>query len=156
MSTLFIDPGAKNAGAAIFEDKELVSAWLARGKNWQETADDVFKYVPVPQVVETIVIERMQIYKDTPLAHANDCITLSLMSGRVAGMFPNCNVIEYTPAKWKGGTPKAIMTERIIGLLSQDELDRITVPKAKSLMHNVYDAVGLGIRHTRGTRALGW
>lgn len=152
---LCLDPGAKSAGCALFENGELTTAWLARGKNWRETADDVMKQMPVNAVlVQTVVIEYMQIYKDTPLAHANDCITLSHMSGRVTGYFSGCNVVEYRPGTWKGGVPKAIMTERILSKLSKDEYGRIeTCPK--SLFHNIVDAIGLGIRHSRGPRALG-
>jgi len=152
---LCLDPGAKNAGCALFENGELTTAWLARGENWCETADDVMSLMPVNAVlVQTVVIERMQIYKDTPVPHANDCITLSLMAGRGTGYFSGCNVVEYRPNTWKGGVKKHIMTKRIQSKLSQDEINRIDMP-AKSLAHNVWDAVGIGLYHTRGRLVFG-
>jgi hypothetical protein len=151
-----IDSGAKAAGVSIFENGELTTAWLARGKTWEETADDVLDKMPVTtDLVQTVVIERMQIYDSTPLAHANDCITLSLMAGRVTGFFLEANIVEYVPHTWKGGVPKNIMTKRIIDKLSQDEIGRVDLPRAKDLHHNIWDAVGLGIYHTRGRYVFG-
>lgn len=153
---LCIDPGVKAAGAALFEGGELTTAWLARGKTWQETADDVVAKMPVSAVlVQTVVIEKMQIYDSTPLAHANDLLTVSLMVGRVTGLFPGCRVVEYYPRTWKGGAPKNVMTKRIQSKLSDDETRRIDMPKAKNLVHNVWDAVGIGLYHTRGRLVFG-
>ena len=153
---LCLDPGARAAGCALFENGELTTAWLARGKNWTETADDVMRQMPVSAIlVQTVVIERMQIYKDTPVPHANDCITLSLMAGRVTGYFPGCNVVSYRPNTWKGGVKKSIMTKRILSKLSKDEYDRIDMPKAMSLFHNIVDAIGIGLYHTRGRLVFG-
>ncbi len=153
---LCLDPGARAAGCALFENGELTTAWLARGKNWVETADDVMRQMPVSAVlVQTVVIERMQIYADTPTPHANDCITLSLMAGRVTGFFSDCNVVGYFPRTWKGGVKKSIMIERIKSKLSRDEINRIDMPKAKALAHNIWDAVGIGLYHTRGRLVFG-
>lgn len=153
-----IDPGSRVAGAALFEGKELVAAWLSEGTRWEETADNIFKTLTETvniEAIQTVIIERMQIYDSTPLAHANDCITLSLMAGRVTGMLPGCDVVAYVPKAWKGGAPKKIMTERIKSLMSEVEHSRVVPCKKKSLMHNVYDAVGIGKRHAFGARYLG-
>jgi hypothetical protein len=159
---LCLDPGAQAAGVALFENNGILRlAFLAQGKNWQETADALFKRLGDHAILVTAVaLERMQVYDDTPPKYANDLITLSLMAGRVTGFFLgagyNIAIKEYLPREWKGGVPKEIMTNRIKGMLTQKERDCIEEPRAKSLMHNVYDGVGIGIFHTRGRRALGW
>jgi len=151
---LCLDPGKKVAGVSLWEDKELTTAWLARGNTWAETADNVIEKIPVSAVlIRTIVIERMQIRKDSK--RPADLVELLLMSGRVTGRLPRCRIVEYEPHNWKGGTPKKIMTERILSKLSKDERDRIEKPKAMSLFHNTVDAVGIGVRFTRGPHALG-
>jgi hypothetical protein len=151
---LCIDPGAKKAGASLWEPNGLFTgAWLGRGKDWIETADDVCKQLPTSAIrVSVVVIEKMQIYRDTPLAHANDCITLSLMAGRVAGLFPWAKTVEYYPSTWKGQVPKDIMIERIKAKLSHTEHKRVNLPRLKKGHADVWDAVGIGQYHLRTER----
>lgn len=153
---LCLDPGATAAGVALFDDKTLTRAYLARGKCWVSTADDLLHNlgVPVDSITE-VVIEKMQVYKETPVKWANDLITVSLMGGRVSGFFPQAEIKTYLPRDWKGGAPKAIMTKRIMRAISDVESDRIENPSDKSLTHNVIDAIGIGVRRIRGIHALG-
>ena len=148
---LSVDPGVKEAGVAVFESSELTTAWLARGKNWIETADRVHDDFPGPvNLVQTVVIERPQIYvQSRQKGDANDLITLALFCGRVTGLFSGWTdqVVEYRPHEWKKQVPKNIMMDRIIRRLSDEEFDRIQLPKAKSLYHNIFDAIGIGLHH---------
>jgi hypothetical protein len=146
---LSIDPGSKNAGVAVYNLKgELAKAWLAQGKDWVETASAVIDGLPVSAIrIEVVIIERMQIYDSTPLAHANDCITLSLMAGRVTGVL-SAEVVTYYPNTWKGQVPKDIMTERIKNKLTKAEHKRIVLP-GKALQHNVYDGAGIGLYYLK-------
>jgi hypothetical protein len=154
---LCLDPGAKKAGVALFEDGgKLMTAWLVEGKDWRETADNVVRRMPVNSInVRGIVIEKMQIYDSTPLAHANDCIILSLMAGRVTGLFSGFvgdSTFEYFPHQWKGQVPKEIHQVRIREKLTAAETKRVQLPKARSKQHDVWDAIGIGLYHLRGVR----
>jgi len=155
---LCVDPGAKKAGAALFESSgALVAAWLAEGKDWRETADDVRLGMPVNSIrVLEVVIEHMQIYQDTPTAQANACILLSLMAGRVTGLFahsvPSHGNHAYLPKTWKGQTPKKIHIERIKEKLTKDEHKRVVLPKVQRGRNDVWDAVGIGLYHLRKQR----
>lgn len=156
---LCIDPGAKKAGVALFEvDGTLVSAWLAEGQYWSDTADDVMRKMPVSAVkVSAVVIEKMQVYDHSPPAQANACILLSLMAGRVTGLFASTvrcyHNYEYLPKEWKGQVPKEIHHRRIEEKLTDQEVRRIQFPKNKRGKLDVWDAIGIGLYHLRGKRA---
>jgi hypothetical protein len=149
-----IDPGSKKAGVALFETTgKLMTAWLSRGGDWRETADNIMADLPVNAArITEAAVERMQVYDSTPLAHANDCITLSLMAGYVAGRFSVWtgaeNIHAYYPHQWKGQVPKKIMVERIKNKVTDSEKKRVKDAKA----HDVWDAIGIGLYHLRKVR----
>ena len=155
---LCIDPGSKKAGVALFEDNgTMTTAWLAEGENWRDTADDVMRQLPVSAVkVRNLVIEKMQVYDHTPPAQANACILLSLMAGRVTGLFagsvPSYGNHEYLPRTWKGQVPKAIHHKRIEKKLTMFELARIKWPDSKKGHKDIWDAIGIGLYHLRSKR----
>lgn len=156
---LCIDPGAKKAGAALFDpDGSLVKAWLVTGEDWRQTADNVASTVPAKGgAIKTVVIEKMQIYSDTPTAQANACIVLSLMAGRVTGIFRSWNrdnTVAYLPKKWKGQVPKGIHNQRIKNELTPAERQRVKLPRLKKGHADVWDAVGIGLYHLRAERRL--
>jgi hypothetical protein len=155
---LCIDPGSRKAGVALFEtDGLLMTAWLAEGKDWKDTADSVVDKLPINAArITVVVVEKMQIYNSTPLAHANDCVTLSLMAGRVTGLFSGWigdRTYAYYPHQWKGQVPKRIMIERIKKKLTPGETSRIKLPKAAGKKLDVWDAVGIGLYHLRKERS---
>lgn len=147
-----VDPGQTDAGVAIFEDYELTSAFLARSTGWFKTARTAFQRLAkdFPKEVlfnATLVIEVPDIYKPRHLkGDPNDLTCLSQMGAALAG-FLGTEPIEYLPKQWKGQVPKKIMIERIQSKLSDAEAKRIELPKAKSLHHNIYDAIGIGQFH---------
>jgi hypothetical protein len=147
---LCLDPGSKKAGVALFEmTGRLTAAWLATGNSWKNTADAVLDGMPVSAVnVSQVVVEKMQIYDHTPPAQANACIDLSLMAGRVGGLFRHAKPFEYLPKTWKGSVPKKIMVERIRNKITAGETARV---KGKQY-HDVWDAVGIGLYHLRDIR----
>jgi hypothetical protein len=147
---LTLDPGSKKAGVALFEmTGRLTAAWLATGENWKNTADAVLDGMPVSAVnVSQVAVEKMQIYDSTPLAQANACIILSLMAGRVGGLFRHAKPFEYLPGTWKGQVPKKIMVERIRKKLTAGETGRV---RGKQY-HDVWDAIGIGLYHLRDRR----
>ena len=155
MILVAIDPGVKAAGVALFEDGELASAWLSRGKTWTETARAVRLAVENRLPLEIIrdchaAIEKPQVYRTEFLkGDPNDLIDVALMAGAAVSGFDPKHVKSYLPKEWKGQVPKAVMTKRIKGWLSKEEHERVELPKAGTLRHNVWDAVGIGVQHLR-------
>lgn len=144
---LFFDPGAKAAGCAVFgEDRKLAAAYLARGKDWHETA--LAASSGLPDRVCEVVIERPQIYQGRKQkGDPNDLITLAEQAGYVAALATLKRPREYKPAEWKKQLPKEIVEERVKKRLSAREKTRVQWPRAKSLHHNIWDAIGLGLVH---------
>jgi hypothetical protein len=99
------------------------------------------------------VIECPQVYVHSRAkGDPNDLIRLALMAGVIVGAIGQKNVVEYRPAEWKGQVPKDVMTERIKRSLNKGEQSRVVLPRAMSLAHNVWDAVGIGLHHLRAAR----
>jgi hypothetical protein len=146
-----IDPGTHEAGVAQWKDARLQTAYLVRvtsDESWLWLANKVAQscfHLPV----SAIVLERPQVYvRSRAKGDPNDLITLALAAGAIAGQF-NVQVIEYRPAEWKGQVPKEIMIDRIRETLDADERAAVELPNARSLAHNVWDAVGIGLHHFR-------
>ncbi len=162
---LSIDPGVRCAGIALWtNDGQLECARLAVGAS---TASPAWLSVSISDFglanaviddagIDEIVIERPQVYvRSRSKGDPNDLISVALAVGVIVGELlveEDPQVFEYLPASWKGQVPKAVMVERIKRSLSKAELARVELPKAKSLAHNVWDAVGIGLHHLRKHR----
>jgi len=151
-----LDPGTKHAGIAVWEDDELTAAWLVRGTGWLATAQQVLLDLedrfPACILVEfDLVMEKPQIYHQAKQkGEQASLIELALMVGAVAGMsrlHPR-RVTTYQPAAWKRQIPKNVMVERVRSRLMSEECERVVLP-AKSLQHNVWDAIGIGLHHLK-------
>lgn len=151
-----IDPGVCDCGVALWENNELTAAWLARGKFWDETSlivkETITEHVNTQALTGGIVvIERPKIYHQSKQkGDQADIISLAIFVGSVVTRLFSLGLqpIFYEPHQWKGQTPKAITTSRTQAKLSPEERRRVELP-APSLQHNVWDAVGLGLYHTR-------
>jgi hypothetical protein len=99
-----------------------------------------------------VVIEKPQIYdrrqwKGDP----NDLIEVAITAGFCSGVLqPYIEHVEYvTPQQWKGQQPKAVNHNQTLVRLAPEELEALNRCKArvskKSKMHNVLDAVGIGL-----------
>jgi hypothetical protein len=94
--------------------------------------------------VEEIVCEFPQVYaRSKSKGDPNDLLKLAA----VIGAFSTTRVPFTTvlPHQWKGECPKAVTKNRALETLTAEELERIELPSARSLHHNVYDAVGIGL-----------
>jgi hypothetical protein len=147
-----LDPGAVT-GYAVFEDKVLVSAGYVQLSKGQR---------PPPQEPGTgLVIEIPRVYPGARQeAPPNDLIRLALRAGWLQGVYNALLQEEVYPADWKGQLPKDICHARILTLLSKDELQVLENTKgkrAKTLNHNMLDAVGIGLwylqRRYKGSNA---
>lgn len=155
--TVAIDPGLK-AGVTVWEDGELIAAWLSCGRGWlrvaQQIVDDLLeRFTECSLKNVELAIEIPLVRDDSP--NPNALIKLTLCIGAVIGklhqLFPKLVTTTYLPSEWKGGVPKNIMVERIQQKLSAKETKRVDLP-AKSYQHNVWDAVGIGLHHEKKTR----
>jgi hypothetical protein len=149
---LAIDPGLDTGWALFSSAAQLVACGLGdpRMSDRHRVAD-----------LRTVVIEQPFVYPRGQTKNPNDVITLALNAGEWGGLYRQWADVKYVlPFKWKGSVPKRISHVRILGKLSDRErtvvdtamaLGRSCAPKAlgrpiaRSLQHNVLDAVGLGL-----------
>lgn len=144
MSLIAIDPGVRNVAVARFDWDELTFAVLL------PVPADAFAYPRASRVV----IETPRIYPASrQKGDPNDLVALARVVGRLQEHYlaAGADVELLEPRTWKGTLAKEAMTERIRGRLSAAELGRIQ-RVAKSLEHNLLDAVGLGL-HALGRLA---
>lgn len=131
---VFVDPGVHASGVAVFRARELVHAEYRADPLQSEST-----------VAWRCVCEKPQVY-NTGEARKGDLIDLAIAAGRMTSALPT----EYiTPAQWKGSAKKGPMHERMFGLLSPEErelLARSLDGVRKTLHHNVFDAVCMGLK----------
>jgi hypothetical protein len=144
-----IDPGSTAAGVAVWKKNTLRTAFLARGKTWEATALDIIDTLNEKLLWPTsVVIEVPQVYmpKYTKGDPNRSLTPLFLQAGALLGAF-GLRVKHQTvlPKEWKKQTPKPIMTARVKERLSEQELGRVVLPRAKSLHHNIWDGIGIGL-----------
>ena len=159
---LSVDPGSKGCGLALWGKGELLRAWYAKGcvEEWADAVhyrvDDAPHYGAqfcLPDVKE-LVIERPQVYVQwRQKGDPNDLVGIALVAGEVAGCLRArgaSHVTYYLPSEWKKQLKKEVTTLRVRAALTSAELARVEMPSAvKTLGHNVYDAVGIGLHHLK-------
>lgn len=152
-----IDPGLEKVAWAEwdFETGKLVEAGLIqrkaevgeeRAEKWRKMAYQVdYLLFKLEDREILLVIEIPQVYSGPREEDPNDLIDLAGVVGAITGKIINGHV-EWspTPREWKGQIKKEISKQRVDQRLSQDEKAKILWP-IKSLAHNVYDALHLGI-----------
>lgn len=149
-----IDPGTKAAGIAVWITKKnnlLRLAFLARGKTWQETTENAIERLSDEMLwPDSVVIELPEIYMPKfSKGNPNTSLTpLILQAGAFIASFGiGTKHTTIYPKSWKGQTPKPIMVKRIQERLTEEERKHVELPRAQSLGHNVWDAVGIGLHH---------
>jgi hypothetical protein len=103
--------------------------------------------------VRRLVIELPQAYPNSPVPY-NDLVTLAFQAGRYAATAGvDLDVQTVWPHTWKGNMPKPVCALRVRSLLFPEELAVLRecekVVTAKQ-MHNVLDAIGVGLHAFRG------
>lgn len=150
-SLVSIDPGLNSCGVAVWSNElpgnPLLWAALARnhGSTRRTMIESVYDELAVQGYTpDRLVIEVPQVYVRTrSKGDPNDLIQLALVVGGFECTFRGA-VFLTKPAEWKHQVPKPIMQERILKRLSDDEKSHVT-KAPKSLMHNVWDSVGIGL-----------
>lgn len=165
---LAIDPSVTATGISVFEDGVLAHARLVKNEptksivknestksidDWRSMAWSVFYAVRFPPRGDAI-IEVPQVYQRGK-GDQNDLVTLAGVAGAIATVIPPViHLHSVVPAEWKGQVPKPkrasdpyIIEERLRARLSPKEVARVQLPSARSLQHNVWDAIGIGMHH---------
>lgn len=148
---LSIDPGLRTTGVALWQNSLLVEAKLLQGDKKANGSEAwrAIGYALIPMVnalVERVIVELPQVYvASRSKADPNDLIQLAAVVGTIGGMLRDVPMQTVLPRQWKGNIDKAIMVERIQSKLSAKEKGVVKLPSAKSLSHNVWDAIGVGL-----------
>ena len=152
-SLLSIDPGIRGCGAALFVDKQLVRADYI--KSFVKTGNQAAEARAMAQAVSGwlsthpahIVVEWPRIYRNVRGKDPNDLLALCAVNAAIAALYPYAVVDSYFPAEWKGQQKKEICHRRIVKILGEAEAKILTdaAARAKSLSHNMMDAVGIGL-----------
>ena len=177
-SVLAIDPGKGALGWAFGRGQELLACGLSRrpakctlslGALARLHAREVYQAI-TPEIVffnptcngdrapDAVVVELMASYAfSEQKGDQNDLIALATIGGQVAGQWPNAYHLYVKPSEWMGGSgvPEHITAKRVNQELARRGCAEPlaqglkNVGRAKSLMHNVYDAVGIWLYATK-------
>lgn len=158
---LAVDPGIRGCGCAVFiggvlDRAEYVTNTSASGngvEEWVSMARAIlfWKYeTTTAACIDTLVLEVPQTYGGRAASgDANDLIPLAGINGVLAGSLYEFSkrIVDYKPHEWKGSIDADAMIERIRGRLRDHEPEHVVLPNAESLQHNVWDAIGIGLKY---------
>lgn len=156
MNLLSIDPGVTCCGWAYWHDKSLIYCGLSRTKEKsieeRIRAHDLYHWL---DSIDSIVIEKPEVYQQRFWkGDPRDLVELAMVVGGIIASFPySVTVRTVFPKEWKGSIPKEISEKRTLAKLSETEKQVLEKPEVfgepstapPSLLHNLMDAVGLGI-----------
>jgi hypothetical protein len=126
-----IDPG-NNTGIAVWEDGRMVQAYLVQDSAPSAACLGAETVVEIPRIYPT----------GKGKGDPNDLIQVAYVAGRISA--GASRVVKVYPYQWKGQVDQEILERRILERLTQWELREI--PRLpKSTLHNVTDAVGIGL-----------
>lgn len=157
--TIAIDPAVHAASVALFRDQTLLRAAfvpaLPPSGGPRAVALTAWEWVAEaadPTPIGLLVVEKPQVYA---AAHQKgdqaDIVDLAIVVGALVATIPATEVRTPRPAEWKGQVPKPIHNRRTWDALSPAERETIE-EVAPGLLHNVLDAIGLGLWAVRRTR----
>jgi hypothetical protein len=141
---LAIDPGKKAAGVALFTGGHLKACTLARAASPLGVAREVARWASTRTALPRLVIENQQVYRGVK-QDPNDLLPLAQCVGACAALISHVAFDNPLPRVWKGTVKKEIMLMRIQERLTPVERLLLIDAAPKSLLHNVIDAVGIGL-----------
>lgn len=158
-----IDPGKNACGCAMFVGGKLVTAGyvildgscraLAQAvSTWVDVGDSLYGRKDTSD--RELVIEKPQTYGGRAAkGDTNDLIDVAMVAGGIAALAISGTKVTFLyPSQWKGQIPKPktgetyIIEARVLAALSAEERGQVGIPRAKSKAHNVYDAIGIGLK----------
>lgn len=155
-----VDPGIRGCGVAVFRGPTLVkaayvenpcregnrAAEAATMASWVRGAADAGD--PVSEVaVEWPQVYARQIRSGSSAGDPNDLTPLAGVVSAVALAFFPAKCSSYLPAEWKGQMTKEACRVRVAMRLSPEEHALVDGSATRSKVHNVWDAVGVGLHH---------
>lgn len=150
-----VDPGKRSCGVAVFEQRRLTQAWLARiprggGADLDAVAllaRQVLRTLCTTSVTE-ILLEWPQIYQGgKQKGDPNDLLFLAGLDGAIVSALPYAHATAVRPRDWKGTTDPDIVCARIKQIVQEAGESAIIQWPCASLEHNVLDAIGIGLWH---------
>lgn len=133
-----VDPGVHACGVAWFDEGVLLRAEYRT----EPLAGGVFPIGDMPKT--TCICEIPQVYAGDGAKKAAALIDLAVAAGRMTGQLETKYV---RPASWKGQVPKDIHHARVRACLTEAERAVLgACDCSKSKLHNVLDAIGLGLK----------
>ena len=146
---LAIDPGLRACGVAWFEQGILVKADLISVKTMESDAKAFVEMAnavgAASAPVTEVAVEYPQQYARSPTPRESVQKLVGVI-GALAATFRDSETEYYLPRQWKGQVPKPVMHRRILGRLTEAE-QGVIPDLAASKLHNVLDAVGIGLHH---------
>ena len=157
-----VDPGYRDAGMAWFVDGKLRGAAYVEDsapprptvEQWAWTAGLIWshaqRWVDGNGPYQAFV-EHMQVYPGDPVPPADLLKVQSVTAAAAVLLRTLPRMFEVTtevPAKWKGQVPKKIHHQRVWASLEPEEgelLDSVLLAVHKDKVHNVMDAVAMGL-----------
>ena len=143
-----IDPGIRACGVAGFEDRVL--KWAEYVQSNYTGADNIKAAVKMSDCVrmkycfyfvDHVISEVPVMRKGSPVPPA-DIMHLYGVVAAIGSTQLDFETVQ--PSTWKGTVPKKIFLERILKCLTDEERQRLPKLPASKL-HNVIDAVGIGL-----------
>lgn len=146
---------------SVFRDGVLVRAAYVKNTEmkkrgpeaWQPMAKAVYKwladFMADGERVDVLVLEVPQVYSaGQQKGDTDDLIQLAGVDGCIVGYVGPDAVKAYLPREWGGQTPKHIKNARVMKELTEEE-KRAIEACAPSLLHNVQDAIGIGLYYLK-------
>lgn len=153
MNLLALDPGIRGVGLSYFDTTgtlqyaDYIGNPIKAGRgpeSWFALGDAVYtRFKELGYRVDLYVCEVPQVYRFSK-GDPNDLIELSAVAAACGASFQLQRVVGYKPREWKGQLQKEVHHPRILGQLSDAEKATIK-EKRKTYLHNVIDAIGLGL-----------
>lgn len=160
---LFVDPGLRACGVALFRGGHLVAAGFptgakdtdtdnsaGRASTWSAMASAVAGWCADRGEISALTIEFPQVRRsehqraEKKGTDPNDLVMLAAVVGAICDRFRGIDVRTYLPEQWKGQVPKDIHHARAKTRLNSEEI--VLIPKLpKSKLHNVMDAIAMGL-----------
>ena len=162
-----IDPGVNCTGVAWWAGRGTVLLGACGFRRSANVSKEEFANMIATAVASTarqtnkegelqIIIEFPQAYHERAQQKGdqNDLLHLAYFVGLlhadlIQQELPPFSVFLPLPRQWKGQLDKDVSLLRITKKLSAEEVAQVELPSAKSLHHNVWDAVGIGLWKTK-------
>lgn len=149
-----VDPGVRGCGVSVFGTGHRL-AWAGYVKNPAPSGMGISEAIHMAHAVRSAVLEvgiPSALMIEVPRIYTagrqkgdqNDVLAVAGFAYAIAMRFEAVPVFQVYPREWKGTGDADVLIARIPGMLDEGERYAVKLP-GKTLAHNVWDAVGLGL-----------